>query len=339
MANIRDVSRAAGVSTATVSRALSGRGYVNAATRERVMTVAAELGYVPNPLARGLKTRRSGLVGLIVPQLYDPVFASVAQGVEEVASAAGLQVMLGASLSDRDREAAYIGMMAAQHVDGLIICPAHDAADASWELASSLNLPTVFVDDCPRAPVDAVRSDHVGGARALVHHLIGLGHRRIALVIGDARSVPGRERIAGYLAELAADGIPHDPALLRVGAWTIAFGEAAAGDLLDLPDPPTAIFSGGALTTAGVMQGLRARGRRVPEDMAVVGFDELPMALAISPFLTVVAHPVMDICRQATQLLVDRLEGVETGPPRETVLPVELIVRRSCGAELASRPS
>lgn len=339
MANIRDVSRAAGVSTATVSRALSGRGYVNAATRERVLAAAAELGYVPNALARGLKTRRSGLVGLIVPQLYDPIFATIAQGVEEVASAAGLQVMLGASLSDRHREADYIAMMAAQHVDGLILCPAHDAADASWELASRLGLPTVFVDDRPAAPVDAVRSDHLGGARALTRRLLDLGHRRIGFIIGDDRSVPGRERIAGYRAELAAAGIPQDPALLRVGAWSVAFGDAAARDLMALPDPPTAIFSGGALMTAGAMQGLRALGRRVPEDVAVVGFDELPMALAIDPFLTVAAHPVADICRQATQLLVDRLEGTETGPPRETVLPVEVIVRRSCGAGIAPRAS
>ena len=332
MTTIRDVAAAAGVSTATVSRALSGRGYVSAATRARVEAAAAGLGFSPNPLARGLKTRRSGLVGLVVPEIRDPFFAAVAQGLDEVASARGLTVIVGASLNDREREATYLRLLASRSVDGVIVAPAREAERTLREV-SRLRLPAVFVDDYPEGPpVDAVHSDNVDGARRLTAHLVGLGHRRIGLVMGRAGCAPGGQRTRGHQQALAEAGIPEDRGLLRHGPWTGDFAAAAVAELLALPDPPTALLTGSAMLTAGALGALRERGLRVPEDIAVVGFDALPMADAVDPFLTVAAQRVGDLCRQAAELLVGRIDGSEDGPPREIVVPMDLTIRRSCGA-------
>ncbi len=319
-----------------MSRALSGRGYVGTTTREVVERAAAELNYIPNALARGLKTRRSGLIGLVIPEIADPFFAELAQRVEQAASLRGYQVLLGASLGDRERETTYLNLMVAHEVDGAIVCPA-ESASGTWEVVRRNGIPTVFVDDYPPdVTVDAVVSDNAGGMRRLTEHLIRLGHRRIGLVGGTIGSVPGRQRVDGYREALAAAGIAADPALLTEGPWTVADGEIRAGALLDAPDPPTALLTGSSSLAAGTMRALRARGLRVPEQVAVASFDDPLLASDLDPFLTTALQPIERISATAARVLLARMDGLEIGPPTVHVLPVDMAVRRSCGASLAS---
>jgi LacI family transcriptional regulator len=336
MTTIRDVATRAGVSTATVSRALSGRGYVGAATRDQVERAAAELNYIPNALARGLKTRRSGLIGLVIPEIADPFFSELAQWVEQAASERGFQVLLGASLGDREREATYLNLMVAHEVDGAIVCPAREA-QATWEVVQRHGIPTVFVDDYPRGvPVDAVLSDNAGGMALLTRRMLMLGHRRIGLVGGQRSSVPGRQREEGYVSALVEAGIEVDPALMTGGDWTVAEGERRAGAMLDLPDRATALLAGSAPLAAGMMRAIRARGLRAPDDVSVGTFDDPLLASDMDPFMTCVQQPIDRICSTAARVLLARMDGLEIGAPMVHVLPVELTVRRSCGAALAA---
>jgi LacI family transcriptional regulator len=332
MTTIRDVANRAGVSTATVSRALSGRGYVDARTRRLVEAAAAELNYIPNALARGLKTRRSGLIGLVVPEIADPFFSLLAQGIELAASAHGFQVLLGASLGDRDREARYVNLMLAHEVDGAIVCPAREAS-ATWALLEHRDTPVVFVDDYPEdAPVDAVVSDNFGGMQMLTEHLLGLGHRRIGFVGGRLSSVSGRLRAEGYATALEGAGMPVDRDLLQSGPWTIEDGERMAGALLDLPRPPTAMLAGSSMLAAGTMRAMRARGMEAPRDVALASFDEPLLTSDLDPFLTAVLQPIEAICATAARLLLAQMQHPGGSPPAVHVLPVEIAVRRSCGS-------
>ncbi|MGI9254261.1 MAG: LacI family DNA-binding transcriptional regulator [Thermomicrobiales bacterium] len=331
MTTIRDVANRAGVSTATVSRALSGNGYVGTQTRELVEAAAAELNYIPNALARGLKTRRSGLIGLVIPEIADPFFSLLAQGVEQAASERGFQVLLGASLGDAEREAKYLNLLLAHEVDGAIVCPAREA-ELAWEVMQRHRIPTVFVDDYPlNGRVDAVHSDNVGGMRALVEHLIGLGHRGIGMVGGRRSSVPGRQRAEGYLAALTGAGIEADGALLLDGPWTIEDGSRMAGNMLELASPPTAFVAGSSLLAAGVMRAVRGGGLRVPEDVALASFDEPLLTSDLDPFLTAALQPIEEMSRTAARLLMARMDGTAIHAPRVQVLPVELAVRQSSG--------
>lgn len=335
MATIRDVAERAGVSTATVSRALNDRGYCSAGVRERVRAAATALGYVPNALARGLKTRQSGLIGLVVPHLTDPFFTVVAQGVEDGASARGYQVLLGVGLGDPAREAAYLDLMLAHHVDGVLISPARTPDQPLRRLVEA-GTPAVVIDDVPSDPiVDSVRADNVGGARRLASHLLALGHRRIALLNGRAGSTSGRERELGFRQAFAAVGATLDERLIRHGTWCADDAAERATVLLREPDPPTAIVTASALISAGTLRALRAAGVRVPDDVALASFDDIPFAGDIDPFLTAVVQPAAAMSQLAVTMLLDRIGGAESGAPREVVMPVAFEVRRSCGAPTA----
>lgn len=335
MATIRDVAERAGVSTATVSRALNDRGYCSSGVRDRVRAAAESLGYVPNALARGLKTRRSLLIGLLVPGLTDPFFTDVAQGVESVASARGFQVLLGIGLRDQAREAAYLDLMLAHHVDGVLIAPAGDA-DAPVRRLVAAGTPTVVIDDVPdESLVDAVRADNVGGARQLANHLLALGHRRIALLNGRVASTSACERERGFRQAFADAGLPLDERLVRHGGWTTDDAAHRAADLLREPDRSTAIVAASAPLAAGTLLAMRAVGLRAPDDVALASFDDIPFAADLDPFLTVAAQPAAAMGRRAAAMLIERIAGDETGPPREVVMPVTLEVRRSCGAPAA----
>lgn len=332
MPTIRDVAERAGVSTATVSRALNGRGYSSAAVRERVRAAADVLGYVPNALARGLKTRQSRLVGLLVPELVDPFFAVLAQGVERVASAEGFQVLLGVSLGDPGREAAYLDLMLAHRVDGVLISPAREPEPPVRRLMDA-GVCAVVVDDAPALPmIDAVRADNVGGVRLLTEHLLGFGHRRVALLNGRAGSTPARERERGFRLALARARVAPDERLIVPGQWAADDAACRMTALLGASEPPTAVVTASALIAVGALRALREAGVRVPEDVAVVSFDDVPFAADIDPFLTAAAQPATALSRLAATMLLERIAGIAIGPPRAVVLPTTLVVRRSCGA-------
>jgi LacI family transcriptional regulator len=334
LATIQDVARRAGVSTATVSRVISGRGYVSPASREQVLAAADALDYVPNGLARGLKTQRSGLVALLVPEIVNSFYTTISRGVEDVANASGLQVILGNTDESVAKERAYVELMISTRVDGVIIAPAGRKANTLNPLLEN-SVPTVLVDRSVSGfPADVVRGDSMAGARTLTQHLLALGHRRIALINGHRDTSVARDREAGFRLALAEAQVEIDEQLVSSGTWFIDDAEARTGAILDADIPPTAILAGNNFMAIGALRSLRGRDRRVPQDVALACFDDIPDAAEVDPFLTALAQPAYTMGTLAMQLLMERIGGTFRGSPREIILSSDLLVRRSCGAEV-----
>jgi LacI family transcriptional regulator len=332
---IQDVARRAGVSTATVSRVISGRGYVSPASREQVLAAADELAYVPNGMARGLKTQRSGLVALLVPEIVNSFYTTISRGVEDVANTSGLQVILGNTDESIAKERAYVELMISTQVEGVIIAPAGRAAAPLKPLLDS-SVPTVLVDrSVPGFHADVVRGDSLAGAQTLTRHLLALGHRRIALINGHRDTSVARDREAGFRVSLTEADIEIDERMISSGTWFIDDAEVRTRAILDDVNPPTAILAANNFMAIGALRALRERGCRVPEDVALACFDDIPDAAEVDPFLTALAQPAYTMGTLAMQLLLERIGGRFRGGPREIVLSSQLLVRRSCGAQLA----
>jgi LacI family transcriptional regulator/LacI family repressor for deo operon, udp, cdd, tsx, nupC, and nupG len=333
MVGLKDVARVAGVSISTVSRVLTGSPLVNEETRARVQQAMDALDYRPNRVARRLRrdTARASLIGLIVPDIQNPFFAELVRGVESVAQQHGYMVFLGNSDEDAAKEKRYVDLMLAESVDGLILPPSSDNAQALSALARA-GLPVVCVDRrVPKVTLDAVIADNVHGAYAAVDHLLRLGHRRIGFVVGRPQLSTSKERLQGYRTALEEHGLALDAALVREGDSRQSGGRDMARELLTLPHPPTALLVGNNLMTLGALETIHALGLRIPDDVAVVGYDDMPWALALDPPLTAVRQPSYELGRRAAELLLQRVED----PKRSTslvVLQPELVVRQSCGA-------
>jgi LacI family transcriptional regulator len=339
VATIQDVARLAGVSTATASRAISGYGYVSPASRDQVLAAADELGYVPNRLARGLKTRQSGLVALLVPEIVNSFYTTIARGVEDVANANGLQIIVGNTDENVAKERAYTELMVSTHVDGIVIAPASGTARTLKPLQTA-RAPAVLVDrSVPGFAADLVRGDNAGGARTLTDHLLALGHTRVALVNGNPTTSVAREREEGFRLACTAAGVMVDDRLISNGTWFAEDAAARTGEILDQPDPPTAVLATNNFMAIGAFRALRERGLRVPDDVAVVSYDDIPDAAEIDPFLTALAQPAYSMGTIAMQLLLERIGGSFRGEPREVTLSPRLLVRRSCGAAHAATHS
>lgn len=318
----------------TVSRVINNSPRVRPDTRQRVTTAIADLGYVPNHLARGLTQQRTGTLALVVPDFTDPFFSLILRGAEDVARRAGYKVILCNTDGDLEREAEYLEDMVARRVEGLLIAPVGDRSRSSLRLLSAHQAPFVLIDrGVPGIENDLVQGDSVDGARQLVAHLVALGRRRIAHVTESLEVSTARDRLRGYQEALAAAGIPFDPELVAAGsAATVQGGHDATLALLDRAAPVDAIFAVNNLAAVGVIRALRERGLESPRDVAVVCFDDIVLASLLQPFLTVMAQPAETFGTLAVQLLLDRLSGRVTERRRRVVLPADLIVRQSCGA-------
>ncbi len=243
MATIHDVAKLAGVSAVTVSRVLNNSNRVSPATQERVQRAIDELGYVPSVAARSLRSRQTFTLALIVPDINNTFWTTVARGVEDAAQGKGYSVFLCNSDENPTKQASYLDVVISQQVDGVIIAPYDTSADNLDKLRRR-NIPVVIVDrDINGWEVDTVRGDSVAGARALVRHLIGLGHRRIAVITGPANTTTAADRVVGYHLALSEAGIAVDPDLIRFGEFRSRTGESEADALLRLPAPPTAFFA------------------------------------------------------------------------------------------------
>ncbi len=338
MPTIHDVARRADVSTATVSRVVSNRGHVAPATRARVLQAVKDLSYVPNAMARGLKTQRSRLVAVLVPEIVNSFYTTIFRGVEDVANANGLQVILGNTDEDVAKEKAYVDLFVANHVDGVIVAPAGRSARQLKSLLTT-GVPTVLIDRTVEGfPADIVRGDSLDGAAVLTAHLIELGHRRIALVNGALETSVARDREAGFRRALHDAGMEVDERLVSSGTWFIDDAERRVERLLG-DASCSAIVAANNFMAIGALRALRSSGRRVPQDVALACFDDVEVAAEIDPFLTVMAQPAYTMGTLAMQLLLERIGGAYHGPTREIVLTPRLLVRRSSGAELhAARP-
>ncbi|MDX6515315.1 MAG: LacI family transcriptional regulator [Gaiellaceae bacterium] len=331
---VSEVAKHAGVSPMTVSRVVNGSPRVSPATRKRVEEAVAELGYVPNRLARGLTQRRTGVIGLIVPDIANPFYTLLVSGVEKVAARAGCHVLLCNTHGDLERERDYLEDMVAFRADGVLIAPVSDRSKSNLRTLAQHKLPVVLIDRTVQGfESDLVQGDSVTGARRLVDHLIELGHRDIAMITEDPSVSTARDRYQGYDDALGAAGIPVNPEyVVPSNAIDPEHVRNATRRLLQRPDRPSAIFAVNNLAALGVAEAARDEGLTIPDDLALVCFDDIDYASRLYPFLTVMAQPAETFGTIAGQLLLDRLEHPQGNRTRTVVLPAEFIVRVSCGA-------
>lgn len=334
---IREVAREAGVSVATVSRVLNGTGQASAETTRRIREVAERLRYAPNEAARSLIRSRTHALGVLLPDLHGEFFSEVIRGIDQRARAAGFHILVSSFHSDGEEMERAIRALRGR-VDGLILMAPH--LDARALLAESgAELPTVLINvpSADAGEFDSVNVDNVGGARAMVRHLVSLGHRRIAMITGGSGNYDSRERLRGYRAALRSAGIARDPSLEVAGDFTEQGGYAAAEALLALERRPRAIFAANDAMAVGAMSALRDHGVRVPDEIALAGFDDVPIARYLTPPLSSVHVAIDELGRRATELLLAAQERGGEGARQRDVLRTTLIVRSSCGAGLGRR--
>jgi len=320
--NIRQIADLAGVSIATVSRVLNGRGDVSEETRELVSRVIRENGYTANRNARGLSNGRTGLVGVLVPLVYPAYFSGILAGAAEALSEREFQIVLSPTGGEHEREVSIVDRLHGLTDGAMIILP----EESSEELERLLDSGFRFVVLDPLMPLNeripSVSAAHMSGADQAMKHLLDLGHRRVAQITGPRGWVATEDRRRGYRAALAASGILPDPTLEREAEPEIDPGRAAAEQLLGLSEPPTAIFAFNDNIAIGAIQAARARGLRVPEELSVVGFDDVEHATIVTPALTTVRQPLAEMGRTGVSLLMRLLEG-----QRFETLHVELATR------------
>jgi DNA-binding LacI/PurR family transcriptional regulator len=331
---VQDVARHARVSTATVSRVLAGVGGVSEALTRRVREAARALAYQPNRVARSLRERRSRTIGVLIPNIQNPFFTGVIRGIEDRLRATDHMLLLGNSDDDPAREREYLDLLRAEGVAGFILVPGLGGPAPYRELLEA-RLAVVAIDRFVRGlACDAVTAANADGAAIATRHLAALGHRRIAIITGPKNVSTARERLEGYRTALREAGLPRDPALVRHAPFRPEGGHEAAAALLALPRPPTAIFAASDLTALGALRALHEHRVRIPEDVAVLSFDDMPWAAALQPPLTAIAQPTYEMGSTAARLLLERLRDPDR-PPERVRLPTQLVVRASCGAALA----
>jgi LacI family transcriptional regulator, galactose operon repressor len=318
----------------TVSHVLNGTRFVSDELRERVLAAVDELDFEPNAAGRMLSLRRSNTIGLIVSDIRNPFFASVARGVEDVAQEQGYTVVLCNSDETLVKEAACLKALQSRQVDGVLLASA-GAADEYVARLVQAGFPIVLVDrDLPDLHIPAVVLDNEGAAYSAVRHLIDRGHQRIGMLSGRDSISTTVERVAGYERALSGAGLNVDNRLVVSGHSTSEGGAVAAHALLDMRPAPTAIFSGNNLMSIGALQAIGSRGLSVPEDIALVGFDDFPFPWsdAFRPHLTTVAQPTYDLGRQAAEMLVRMLNDGGHRISERVVLDGKLVIRESSGA-------
>jgi LacI family transcriptional regulator len=332
---ISDVARLAGVSSMTVSRVINESAGVKPDKRRRVEEAIAELGYVPSRLARGLTRQRTGTLAVIVPDVANPFFTLIVRGAEDIARRAGYRVILCDTHADIVAEQEVIEEMIAHRVEGILMAPVSDRSRDHLRRLTKFGVPFVLVDrTVPGIDSDAVLGDSEAGARQLVDHLISHGHRRIGMIVESNDVSTARDRRRGYEAALAAAGIPVDPSLVANAAVDPTGGLDGMQQLLALDDRPTAVFTVNNLVALGAIEAVRAAGLEVPDDVALVCFDDIEYASRLYPFLTVMEQPAETFGTLSTQLLIERIEGRAPERTRMVVLSAEFIIRKSCGGAI-----
>jgi LacI family transcriptional regulator len=331
MPTIRDVAKRAEVAPTTVSRVVNNSGYVSKETRERVEAAIAELGYVPNTLARSLRFKKTNTLALVLPDITNPFWTTVARGVEDAASDRGFNVILCNTDESEVEQTKYLTVLLQKQIDGIVLAPARSTAEPV-EFIQKQGVPVVVLDRrVPYTQVDIVRGDSLKGAYRIVRLLLALGHRRIAILTGPQDVSTAVDRVSGYRQAMVETDLDVAGNLVYYGEFTQASGYEMTQQVLTTASPPTALFAANNFIAIGSLRALRDAGLRVPEDIALVSFDDLPQAFVIDPFLTVVAQPAYEMGHQATELLLARLSGLAPPEYQEIVLPTETIVRRSSG--------
>ncbi len=331
MATIKDVARRAGVAISTASAALNRSAPVSEEVIEKVQKAVREIGYVPHGAAQSLRIGRSRLIGVILPDVTNPHFANVARVVQSVCLEAGYMAAVYSTNEDFDRERQILKMMRAQRVAGLIIIPTRSDAEHGARLADEIHVPTILLDSFVEGlPYDVVKLDNVGAARLAIEHLIGLGHRRIAVTTGRRNIATGEDRLRGYFEAHEAHGLPVDRRLLIDGRFDQGVAHDSTLALMRAGERPTAIFALSNMMMLGVMNALREMKLQVPGDVSVIGIDDFSFANIMNPPPTVVAAPIEDMARSAIGHLLDEIASKTAPSAAVQVFAPSLIVRESC---------
>jgi LacI family transcriptional regulator len=327
-----DVAREAGVSLMTVSRVINDKGEVSSATRQRVLDVIERLDYRPSSIARGLVTQRTGTLGLVVPDISNPFFSEVARGAEHEAYAAGYNVFLCNTEEETQRELTALQSLEEKRVDGVVLCSSRlDNGDLRQALARH---PAVVLANRRLEPIDGdnevgvvVLADMAGGQMA-TQHLLDSGHRAVGFLAGPPASRSGGQREIGYRAALDAASLPYNPDWSRHCLPTVQGGRETTHDLLVAQPELTALFCYNDLVAVGALQACADLDHQVPDDLAVVGFDDIPLAALVTPPLTTCRVPRYELGAQAMRLLLDHINGC-CGEFSDIVLGPELVIRAS----------
>ncbi len=328
MVRIADVARMANVSTATVSRVISNAGTVKKETAEKVLEAIKKLNYQPNMLARQLRRSETKTILVVVPDITNTFFSAVLRGIESVAIENGYQVLLGDARNNVETETSYLTILGQKKADGLILLTARTDQKILEEL--SQDYPVVLACEYYEGTVlPTVSIDNVSSARKATEYLISLKHNRIGHISGPLNVVVGRDRCKGFHQAMSKHGISVDPSLVQEGEFSFESGFNLMMKFLSLEEPPTAIFAGNDEMAMGAVKAAKSKGFRVPEDLSVVGFDDIKFASIFEPALTTIAQPTFDMGQKAMHLLL-RLINNEELEKDQFILPDNLIVRDSC---------
>ena len=331
MVTIKDVAKHANVSITTVSRVLNQTEHaVNSETRERVLKAIKELGFYPNAMARGLHLKETKTIGLIVQDISNPYYPSIVRGVEDAAQELGYTVILANAYRSRERTTNYLNVFREKRVDGIIFTGGGAVKDATEENFFERNpVSTVVIGKSCNAKMPSVQVNNVQASREACEHLIRLGHRQIVTVTGPEDSTTVVDRLEGYRQALTAHGIAYrDEFVLRCN-FEFDEGYKAVEKFLDVSnDKVTAIFAQNDMMAIGIMKALKEKGLKIPEDVAVIGFDNIPLASFVTPMLSTVAVPIYELGRTAMRIMSDLQSGHEIS--RITTLPTKLLLRQSC---------
>lgn len=329
----RDVALRAGVSVGTVSRVANGAASVNGAVRERVQKAIAELGWAPSVVAQNMRGRATRMVGFIFPDLENPLFSSMIRGAEDVLTREGYMLVVASSDGRPEREAALIDLFGQRHADGLIFTIEQERHPAVLGRLASARFPAIMLErDAGVDAVGTVGADHLSGTRQAARYLIGLGHRRIALLAGGRSNRVGRDRWQGFEQAHQEAGLAIDPGLVRLSEATAEheFGVRQTQLLLALPEPPTAVMALGRHLLRGVLTACRLRGVRIPQALSLVTANDSDLAQLATPSVTVIRYSSYELGREAAELLLHRLRQGQPGGASRIEVPTELVLRDSC---------
>jgi LacI family transcriptional regulator len=329
MATIKDVARAAGVSTATVSAVINDSAYVSPALRARVLAVVKDLGYAPSLSARNLRSGRSQLLALVVSDLANPFFARVVWAAEAAVAAWGYSMVLFNSDEKPEAEKRILARVRMLSCDGLILVPVGDSLRSRSD--DGRPLPTVlFGRTVEGEAVDAVTIDNVSAGREATNYLLDLGHRRIGCVTGPLHLSTGHGRLEGMLSAMRARGLAPEPRHIRSGEFREDAAYSVARSLLEQPNPPTALYVASGVMALGVMRAVADLGLKCPEDISIASTDTIPGIGGLRPRLTRTEHPLVDMTNEAVRLLVDRISRGPAVETRRVVFQPALVVGDSC---------
>ncbi len=330
MPTIRDVAKRAGVASMTVSRVINDSGYVSDATRAKVEAAILELDYVPNMLGPSLRFNQTNTLALVLTDITNPFWTTVARGVEDAANEVAYSVILCNTDESLEKQTQYVEMLLKRRIDGILFVPADDSPEAV-ELIRGQNVNVVVLDrEIPGVEdLDIVRGDSLGGAYDLALHLVELGHKEIAILTGPQRISTSVERVAGFRRAMQEMGLDHNLDNVYWGAFNQSSGFAIATEALASRPRPTALLAVNNFIAHGAIQAVHSAGLSVPEDISIVSFDDIPENINPTPFLTAAVQAAYDMGFQATKLLLARLADEGPQVSQNIILPTRIIVRSS----------